>query len=193
MLFLLYGPRSPSAPYEDLGDLAPIVHLTDVAEAARVQLALRVGEEEYARVAREYPNALQKQREAIASEFWRAASVLQRIEASRKWSDVERAIMRARQCEFLDRLLEAYTYDGTVPARISAIAKPDREITLEAAVRWRLQLPNDSENRPLLDVSKAHQAARAAFVATARRSAERLRIEASEAYQDALEAAKVQS
>ncbi len=82
----------------------------------------------------------------------------------------------------MGQIVDAVMYDGTLRARLGAIESADREITIDDAIRDRMDTPRKSQGKA------AHQAwkeTREAFVTAVRIEANRMRREAHEAYRAA--------
>jgi hypothetical protein len=211
VLHRLYGPRNPLAEFPVFGDVAPIVDMVPAVDAYREQLALEEGERRSDHLALVYDAAAANRwRESVEEEIAYVNTILERLDAkieerhaaevasvaiNRSVSDRRRQITaelvekRASWERFLVTLEIRATRrdirDSALNARLSALAGADKEITHAAALRQRMvgQGPSDPQARA------AFQAARRSFVAKARKEAEGLRLNASQAYVAAREEA----
>jgi hypothetical protein len=212
VLHRLYGPRNPLSEFPVFGDVAPVIDMTPVVDEYRDALALEEGERRGDHLALVYDaEAVNKWRVDLEAEMARVNGILDRLDErieerqaiehatvaiSRTYSDRRRQITaelierRAGWHRFLadleDRAERQDMRDPALAARLSAMAGADREITHTEALRRRMTGagPADPQARA------AFQAARKAFVARARKEAERLRLDASNAYVEAREAVR---
>lgn len=202
VLHLLYG----HVRYPDLlgfGDLAPIAHLTEMAEDARAELALQEGERSMARVAVTFsPEALEWRRNAIAAAFWRIATKASKLErksnraaskgdealAADLWREVE------RQWRHLGDLLREYHHDPVPRALAGACAHADAIVTPRDALRhWTTiappKRPQGKDGDPQIKAWKLavdeHTASKALIVHLVRDQAEKLKAAAMVAYAEA--------
>lgn len=197
VLSLLCGPGSPDANTETFGDIAPIAHLTDTAEAAREILALHAGESRDVALCRAFSANRERRQSEFAREFWHAAGravrlddlVTKRLTAPRCQTEDGARItneMEARRIGWWDvmaKILDAYAYDGELPARLSTLASADLEISARDAIRAKLA-PFSGANK---EARAAHMAARKEFISGVKTDGEQLRINAACAYKAALD------
>lgn len=179
VLYLLYGPRRAAARAE-IGELSPLLPLTRAAEEWRDALVLRESTERESSVGRACGAALAIARVEIEELFWREAGVQMRLARRRRTRPGDVRRLEAGRA-WMRQLLQAHRCDGTLRARLGAIAGSDREITIEHALRVKLDLAPRHDR----DALREWRAARDVFLAEARAEAAEMQARAREAYRSA--------
>lgn len=188
VLYRLHGPRNGSTERPEWGELAPLAVVTAAAEDARADFVFTESSRREERVGPRVAHDHRRRCAEIATLFWQEVGVIARSDAKAKRArtlasraHAERRSIAGRQ--LLKQLLDGYGYDGTLRARLGAITSTDRELTVEDAIRAKLDArkrsPGDRE------AFAAWSAERKTFVAQVLAEAEAMRREAHAAYRSA--------
>jgi hypothetical protein len=213
VLFKLYGPRSPHERVEfgDLAPLAIYTQAAADARdqiAARLGTVREEGlgdrvERDHATVRRELERDFWREAGRIARLLEQHGKWVDRLDAlqsrenagaelgprcvgwladgHRRLAELEARIRASEQLQ--GQILDAYLYDGRLRARLGALAGADREVTVEDAIRARLDQPARAAS--CADAKAAWKAAKRAFIDQVRTEAGKLRRRAHAQYRAA--------
>lgn len=201
VLYQLFGPRNPRMHHDALGDLSPLAAMTDAVEDARCDVVLDESTRRSDATGARTKAEVGRQRTQLAADFWREVGAIaraaSRYERARKPERLAAHEQRVTAgWTLLGQILDLYAVDGTIRARVGAIESTDREVTAEAAIRFRLRPTKDAggaarQREFVAEVTREAEAMRATAIAAYRaaRAEERLAAKASsKARQERIEA-----
>lgn len=149
------------------------------------ELRTRLAKVQEALLAEAEPGPSRKARRAAQLEGQIARAEERDRRAPARATELERRIEAGWR--LLEQILEGVAYDGTLRARLGAIAGTDREITVEDALRAKLDPPKRRQGDR--EAYAAWSAARSVFIAEVKAQAEAMRKAAHAAYRKAKGAA----
>lgn len=201
VLHLLFGDPAPGDYPPGFGDVAPIVHLTEEAEALRVEVA---GEDSKRRTARLgvvfSDEEMEKRRNWLSNKFWLWARKWARLERRRKWNvrAIKRgdekahpraAALRSKVDEarrMMKAMLDEYQRPVVIRAITGAQVHAEHQWTARDAIRHVLTFrgPRSSDGKPVKAAYDAWKLERGDIIGRLRHGAERLRLASMRSYSD---------